>query len=752
MIMEGLRENTEILPSFNLNNKQLEAVRYFDGPLLILAGAGTGKTKTLTSKIALLIASGLPADNILAITFTNKAAQEMQNRVGKLINYDGRMWIHTFHALGARLLRQYGQYIGIPKDFVIYDDDDQKKLLALCLQELRFETDKDKIPLFLSLISRAKDDLLDAESYEINANAANDAMRIKLAAIYKKYEQKLREAGALDFGDLILRTADLLKNSEEVKNRLQNKFKYVFIDEYQDTNRAQYILVKTICEKHKNLCVVGDPDQSVYGWRGADIRNIMEFEKDFKDAKTIILDQNYRSTSLILEAANEVIKHNVNRKPKDLWTASDNGTPPVSLEFSDESEEALGVATRINHLTSNCGCNYNDVSVFYRTNAQSRSFEEAFRRARIPYKIIGSVRFYDRKEIKDALSYLKVLVMPTDTVSLLRTINLPARGIGKTAIEKLRDFAVEKGIGLYETLSKADEIQGLTTAAKNGIKQYLSLFEDIKSDLFSNTPTAMLEQILIKSGYWKMTEDLVAKEPEEAQNRLGNLQELVNAVKEFEENAAKNGTPATLAKYLEEVMLSSGIDQLDSNAEAVTIMTVHLAKGLEFPIVFLTGMEEDLFPISSRNCSEDEMEEERRLAYVGMTRAKKILVLTWAATRRVFGNTYEHLQSRFIHESRIETKTVPTQNRYAGRQRNNNYSSPQNSYYSKSNSYSAPEARKPSTESAAKENGKRVIHPTFGPGTIIEQLGSGEYAKATVKFDNGLRQTFMLKYAPLKPM
>lgn len=738
MIYEGFQENTQILSAFNLNPKQLEAVRYFDGPLLILAGAGTGKTKTLTSKIALLISSGLPAANILAITFTNKAAQEMQNRVAALVPYDGRMWIHTFHALGARLLRQYGEKIGIPKDFVIYDDDDQKKLLQICLQELGLESEKNKINLYLNIISRAKDDLLDAESYAIHAAANDDEMRNKVAQIYLRYQKKLKEAGALDFGDLIVRTAELLKADAQICELLQNKFKYILVDEYQDTNHAQYVLIKTLCEKHRNLCVVGDPDQSVYGWRGADIRNIMEFEKDFKDAKTVVLEQNYRSTSLILKAANSVIKNNKNRKPKDLWTSAEDGTPPAALQFINEKEEAKGVAERISKFTSGMGFSYNDVAIFYRTNAQSRNFEEAFRSARIPYKIIGSVRFYDRKEIKDALAYLKLLVMPSDTVSLLRVLNLPPRGIGKTALEKLRAYAIQESLSLYDTLLEADNVPELTPAARRGIKEFTAIFEDIKADLFAATPTSMLEQVLMKSGYWKMTEDLAEKEPEEAQNRLGNLQELVNAIKDFEERCRETGMPPTLPKYLEEVTLASGIDQLDPNAEAITLMTVHLAKGLEFPIVFLTGMEENLFPINAQECSEADMEEERRLAYVGMTRARKILLLTWAEERMVFGTTYTNFASRFLSESgiisrpqapRIQTRFTPIYNR---------------------DFKPAPKAA--ATQQSGGKKGKRVAHPTFGPGTIMEQIGSGEFAKATVKFDSGLRQTFMLKYAPLKPI
>lgn len=764
MIYEGFKENTEILPSFRLNSKQLEAVRYFGGPLLILAGAGTGKTKTLTSKIALLIASGLPASSILAITFTNKAAQEMQNRVAKLTPYDGRMWIHTFHALGARLLRQFGEHIGIPKDFVIYDDDDQKKLLQICLHELGMESEKGNINLFLNIISRAKDDLLDAGSYSIHAASKDDAMQSKIAQIYLKYEQKLKEAGALDFGDLIVRTAELIKQCGDVRNMLQNKFKYILVDEYQDTNHAQYVLVKMLCEKHRNLCVVGDPDQSVYGWRGADIRNIMEFEKDFRDAKTVVLEQNYRSTSLILKAANNVIRHNRNRKPKDLWTSAEDGMQPKALEFENEKEEARGVTALIKKYYSGMGFSYNDMAVFYRTNAQSRNFEEAFRNARIPYKIIGSVRFYDRKEVKDALAYLKLLVMPSDTVSIMRVMNLPPRGIGKTAAEKIRDYAQSQGISIYDAMLNMGQIDGLTPAARRGIAEFMRILEETKTDLFAAAPSNMFEQVMLKSGYWKMTEDLAEKDPEESRNRIGNLQELLNAIKDFEERCRQNGTQPTLPKYLEEVMLASSIDQLDPAAEAVTLMTVHLAKGLEFPIVFLTGMEENLFPINSKEASEAEMEEERRLAYVGMTRARKALYLTWADERMVFGNTYSSFASRFLEESGLESVPQPGSGRYAAR--SGNYASWQRGSTEKGRTdwkhgeSSSISYRRPPQQSIpsfgnsnagnkAGQTGKRVNHPALGQGTIIAQLGSGSNAKATIKFDSGATQTFMLKFAPI---
>jgi len=730
MSVLDIQLNPDILPKLELNPRQLEAVRYFGGPLLILAGAGTGKTKTLTSKIALLLASGVSPSRILAITFTNKAAQEMLLRVGKLVPYCGGMWIHTFHALGARLLRQHGKLIGIKPDFVIYDEDDQKKLIQLSLEELGFD-EKNKAGLYATLISRAKDDLLDAQSYLINAEATGEPNRLKLARIYLRYQKKLNEAGALDFGDLIIRTAGLLKENDEICQYYQEHFKYVLVDEYQDTNHAQYVLVKTLSAKHRNLCVVGDPDQSVYGWRGADIRNILEFEKDFKDARTIVLEQNYRSTAKILHAANEVIKHNKGRKSKNLWTEKPHGEPVELLECGTETEEARTILEKVKRLTARGDHTYNDIAIFYRTNAQSRSFEETFRAARVPYRLIGSVRFYDRKEIKDALSYLKLLVNPWDTVSILRVINTPARGIGKTALARVSAYALAHELPLYDAILKEDQIPDLTNAARRGIRDFLNIQDDIKSDMFSAAPHLMLEKLLAKSGYWQSIEDESEKDPEGTLNRLGNLQELVNAVREFEDRAKGAGETPTLHKYLEEVMLASQVDELNTDTYAVTLMTVHLAKGLEFPVTFLTGLEENLFPINAANTSNEELEEERRLAYVGMTRAKERLYLTWADTRKIFGTTYPNLPSRFIYESKLAAAPAP---------RRGEEEDPAAAEY----------LPPPSIPRIGR--GRKVSHPVYGLGRVVDQAGAGEFAKVTVVFDSGVRQTFMLKYAPLQPV
>jgi len=590
-----LNLDKEILPKLALNDKQLEAALYFDSPLLILAGAGTGKTKTLISKIALMINSGVSASRILAITFTNKAAGEMRHRIAAIAPQSHGLWIYTFHAFGARMLRQHWQKAGLKKDFTIYDEEDQKKLIQTAIEELGLDKEKNKASVYASLISRAKDDMLDAESYMLHARVSNDINRIRVGQIYLIYEKKLSQANAVDFGDLIMKTVKLIRDDEQIKSYYQEYFRYILVDEYQDTNRAQYTLVKLLSAIHHNVCVVGDPDQSIYSWRGADIRNILDFEKDFKDARTIILEQNYRSTTNILDAANKLIKHNKGRKEKNLWTANGTGEKVSVLECLNEKDEATISAQKAAEI-KNSGGKYSDFAVFYRTNAQSRNFEEAFRRYKIPYKLIGSVRFYERKEIKDALAYLRIMVNPSDSVSLERIINLPPRGIGPKALESLKAYSKARGISLYETLLDSDNIESISPSVRKGIREFIRIFDDLKNDIFSSQPHYILEKILARSGYWQMIEDLSQKDPQEALNRLGNLQELVNAIKDFEDNCEKNLEKPLLEKYLENITLQSEIDNLREDSEAVVLMTLHLAKGLEFPYVMLTGLEEGLFP------------------------------------------------------------------------------------------------------------------------------------------------------------
>jgi DNA helicase-2/ATP-dependent DNA helicase PcrA len=711
----------EFIKTLNLNEKQLEACLYFSSPLLILAGAGTGKTKTLMSKIAVLIRGGIPASRILAITFTNKASEEMLNRITKLgCNAQG-LWCMTFHSFGARFLRMHYNLAKLSKNFVIYDEEDQKKLITSVIKELGFENHQNKASLYLSIISRAKDELLDAQSYLLNARLSNNQERVKVAQIYYEYQKKLEQSNAVDFGDLLLKPINILNSNKELLEYYQNYFNYILVDEYQDTNKAQYFLIKILSSKHRNLCVVGDPDQSIYGWRGADIRNILQFEMDFKDAKTIILEQNYRSTSNILDAANRVIKHNKKRKEKNLWTQNPKGEKVELIEAANEMEEANIIQKKIKELIKE-GYKFRDIAIFYRTNAQSRNFEEVFLKNNIPYKLIGTVRFYDRKEIKDATSYLKLIINPRDTVSILRVINTPPRGIGNATIEKIINFANTRNIPLYDALTLRD--LPVSYQAKEGIKNFVSLIEEFRNIKDKKVPHIIAKEILIKSGYWTSLEEEALNNNPEAMARLGNLNELINAIKQFEEEAKKMSIPPTLERYLEEISLKTTVDELNDTDNSLTLMTVHLAKGLEFDVVFLTGLEENLFPINAANSDEDELEEERRLCHVGMTRAKKKLYMSWARTRRVFGKTYPNMMSRFIIEANIAGLFTPQKE------------------------ISVIEAS-PLRERKVSV-GKKVIHPVFGRGTVVEIYGSGEFAKIKIKFDGGLVQTFMLKYAPIE--
>lgn len=631
----------------SLNPQQLQAVNYDEGPCLIVAGAGTGKTKTLTTKIAKLIRDGYSPYRILAVTFTNKAAQEMRERVEALVPGQSRnVWIHTFHSFGVRLLRQNAEKIGLTRDFAIYDDAEQKKLVGMLLEQMGVKDPKKEINSIVSLISRAKDDCVTPEMMSTSAAAGGLDYKIRAADVYRRYEQKLKEAGALDFGDLLVKTLQLLKEHEDIRAYYQQFFQYVLVDEYQDTNHTQYLITRLLAEKHRKLCVVGDPDQSIYSWRGANIRNILEFEKDFKDAKIITLEQNYRSTKVILDASNKLITKNTQRKEKNLFTEKQHGDDIDVHQSPTEGQEAVWVAQNIKALTEEGGYSLNDIAVFYRTNAQSRNFEDTFRRYQIPYRLVGTVSFYNRKEIKDVLCYARLLINPNDDISLLRVINTPARGLGKTAQERFMAYAQANHLSLYGALKAVQSVPDLTPQARRAALEFVRLVEGWRADMFVVSPTEVMDKILKTSGYASAVQkDLDEGKDPEAESRLQNLNELINAVKEYEERKED----ASLSDFLQEVSLLTGTD--DSRAGesgAVTLMTVHLAKGLEFNAVFVTGLEEELFPL---RCDDDgEMEEERRLCYVAMTRAKEKLCMTYALCRRKYGKTYENVPSRFLFE------------------------------------------------------------------------------------------------------
>jgi len=712
-----------------LNPEQKAGAVYSGGPLLVLAGAGTGKTRVITYRIAKLIEMGVPAERILAVTFTNKAADEMRRRIEELCPGKGAIvWAHTFHAFAMRVLRQHHALLNLPRHFTIYDQSDQKKLVVEAMKELGLEDQTNKAAMYVSIISRAKDDLLDAQSYAIYAATAVDSARQTAARIYVLYQKKLETSGALDFGDLLLKLCFLLKEHESVREYYQEYFLHLLVDEYQDTNHAQYVLTKTLAAKHRNICVVGDDDQSVYSWRGANIRNILEFERDFKEAKVVTLEQNYRSTPLILEAAHRVIRNNKSRKIKKLWTEQTGGESIQVVELPNEAEEASWVVRKIAALIEQ-GRSLKECAIFYRTNAQSRSFEESLRRAGMPYRIVGAVRFYDRKEVKDALAYARVILNPADSVSLGRILNVPPRGIGKTSLERLELYAQAKGLTLWDTFCQQAQVPQLTASCRTHIDALVALIGKLNAAAAELTAAGAIARILEDSGYWAWLTAETETDPE-AVGRLNNLQELLNAVREYEEKMKGVGETIDLGRYLEQVSLQSDLDSYDPNQPCVTLMTVHLAKGLEYPAVFLTGLEEGLFPIGSGNASPEDLEEERRLAYVGITRAKELLFMTHAATRRTFGQVYANLPSRFILEAQLALNNTPAGN------------------IERSVPAAAPTAK---TRFTGFRVGQRVRHPSFGPGQVLDRSGSGESVKVTVRFDDGRTAKLLVRYAPLEP-
>ena len=757
-----------------LNPAQLEAVNYNGGPCLIIAGAGTGKTKTLTCKIAKLIQDGVPPFKILAVTFTNKAAKEMRERLNMLVGgVAGQIWIYTFHSFALRILRQNAEAAKLVRDFVIYDETEQKKVITLCLEEMGVKEAKKEVNYYVSIISRAKDEMLSVEDFLAQAVASNNEKKMQVAEVYRRYQAKLDASFALDFGDLLFKTVLLLKNNQAVREYYQQFFQYILVDEYQDTNKTQYLLTSVLAQKHRNLCVVGDPDQSIYSWRGANIKNILNFERDFKDAKVITLEENYRSTQVILDASNKLIKQNKNRKEKTLHTSKEGGEPITVRELPSEGEEARFVANQIQIQVEDDGANLNDIAVFYRTNAQSRNFEDTFRRYQIPYRLVGAVKFYDRKEIKDILAYAKLLVNPSDSVSLLRVINTPRRSIGNTTIAALLAHAQKNNISLWSALKQQNFIEEIKQkTAQRGIKEFVNLMEGLTLEKEMLAPSETITKLLELSGYQKSIEDELEKDPEAAQ-RIGNLNELVNAVKEYEERCIKEKTAPTLSGYLQEISLITAEEEGETQTGgAVTLMTVHLAKGLEFPTVFVTGLEEGLFPLSSKD--EDELEEERRLCYVAMTRAKKNLFMTYAATRRIFGKTYENFASRFLYDSGLleEENYQPHERQelgFRGKPRrdftgkyshfmtNTTYNNAANYQDDDDFNYTQKPVIPENNETAPIRSassgvhiGTVIKHGVFGLGKVVLITGSGEASKITVIFNNGTKRVFMQKYAPLE--
>lgn len=724
-----------------LNDRQKEAVLHTEGPLLIMAGAGSGKTRVVTHKIAYLIEKkGIFPGNILAITFTNKAAKEMQERAAQLLddNVDS-MWIGTFHSICVRILRRDIDKIGYDRSFTIYDRDDQITLMKECIKELNVDKDMYKESAILSKISSLKDSQISPDEYT-NENYGNFRER-NIGELYALYQKKLKQYNALDFDDLLIKAVELLRENKEILGYYQRKFQYVFVDEYQDTNKIQYELAKLLSAKYRNICVVGDSSQSIYSWRGADISNILDFEKDFEGARTILLEQNYRSTQNILNVANEVIKNNPQEIKKKLWTDKEDGSSVEYQQLGHSDEEALFVANKIHQLIYK-GYRPSDIAILYRTNAQSRAFEEAFMREGLSYKIVGGLRFYDRKEVKDIIAYLKLLQNPLDNISLKRIINTPRRGIGDATVDKIEEYATERGESIYEALLSLDKIDSLSNRAKNSIKPFIDMINSFIAMKEIMGVKDLIEKLIYESGY---IEDLEKDNSIESKTRIENIKEFLSVAIDFERKSEEN----SLEEFLTSVSLLSDIDKTVDEDNLITMMTVHSAKGLEFPVVFLVGMEEGLFPISRALENDEDLEEERRLCYVAVTRAEKLLFITNAQRRTIYGNTNFTLPSRFIHEmgDTIESNV---------KEQRNKTNTPREEFirvrdFTVSNISSS--IRKPENKTDLEINvGDKVKHKKWGIGTIVqirekEESGDRELA---VAFDGGGLKRLLLSMAPIE--
>jgi len=716
-----------------LNPQQAEAVQCTEGPLLVFAGAGSGKTRVLTHRVAWLIQEKrVFPSRILAVTFTNKAAQEMRERIVSLVGQDSAsIWIGTFHAICARILRKDGDKIGIPRDFTIYDDNDQMSLVTECLRQLNIDEKKFPPRVILSAISRSKEKLIDSEEYSRYEEYSH--------RVYSLYEEKLRQSHALDFDDLIMKTVRLMEQRTDTLQYYQDRLHYLLVDEYQDVNYAQYMLLKLLASARKNLCVVGDDDQSIYSFRGADVSLILRFEKDFPEARIIKLEQNYRSTPLILEAAHHVVSKNADRADKRLWTANEGGRPPVLHEAENEQEEALYVAQQISQKISREKRKYRDFAVLYRTNAQSRSFEEVFFNFGIPYRLIGGIRFYERKEVKDIISYLRVLQNPQDIVSLKRIVNVPARGIGAASLIHLEEKAREMRISLWEIMRNPGSVPNLTAKAKNAVHSFVALISDIQSSAQGKSVTEITQEVLEKSGYIHVLEE--DKSPE-GQGRLDNVREMISVTTEFDVSSDDR----SLSAFLEQVSLVSDLDAMNLTANSVTLLTLHAAKGLEFPVVFLAGMEEGVFPHSRSLYSNSDIEEERRLCYVGITRAKEELYLTHAYRRTLFGSSSYNPPSRFI-------KDIPAE-LFEGASGVTGYTpTPQPVRAEKLwvDSPVDPSRVKAGAGKGEYHPGCKVKHATFGIGVVLSVQTSKDDSILSVAFPGQGVKKLALSAAPIEP-
>jgi len=703
----------------DLNPPQQQAVTHPGGPLLILAGAGSGKTRVLAYRVAYLMRhGGVPPARILAVTFTNKAANEMRARVDRLIGsaVARNMWIGTFHHICSMILRRRGDRIGVERNFLIFDQDDQRSLVRQILKDLGLDDRRFPPAVMLAMIDKAKNEAIGPAAYAEQATGFYEEV---VARVYRAYQAGLRDHNALDFDDLLLEVLRLFTEVPEVREEYQDRFQHVLVDEYQDTNRAQYLIVRTLAEKHRNIVCVGDDDQSIYKFRGADVRNMLDFERDYPDATIIKLEQNYRSTKTILAAASAVIRRNPHRHEKTLWTANSDGEAISLYEAYDGHDEARAIADEIKR--SRDGLKYRDMVVLYRTNAQSRLFEEQFLRAGIPYAIVGGVRFYERKEVRDLIAYLRLALNPSDNVSVERILNVPRRGIGDVSLDRLKTFAAGHGIGLLEALSHPEGSDLLPKPAQRAAAEFAGLMERLRARAQRVRATDMLEAAIVETGYQAMLE---AEGTDEAYSRLENLRELVTVAQEFEQTTGEESVEA----FLQHLALVTDLDTWQTDVDRATLMTLHSAKGLEFPVVFLAGLEEGLFPHARALEEDGGLEEERRLCYVGMTRAKQRLYLSHARNRTIFGAAMPGVASRFLDEvpEELISRLRPTP---------------------------PPTAVWPDEDRAVPTftTGDRVRHVAFGEGTVLEVEGEGVRAVVTVRFSQGVKR-LALGYAPLEPV
>lgn len=738
--------------TYGLNPQQAEAVINTEGPMLIMAGAGSGKTKVLTCRVANLLQKGVRPYRILAITFTNKAAAEMRERVNNMSGPAAKdVWLFTFHAFCARFLRmEIDKLPGYGGNFAIYDTADSQNLIKQILKEMNLDDKRFQPSGILSRISNAKNALQDAAAF---ARQAGDFYEQKVADIYSRYEQKLQLNNALDFDDLLMLSIKLLQENKEVREKYQDRFDYLLVDEYQDTNHAQYLLTKFLAAKHRNICVVGDADQSIYGWRGADIQNILDFEKDYPDAKVIKLEQNYRSTQIILDAANAVIENNTGRKPKNLWTENKSGADIIYFQAVDERDEARFVIEQLQNLQRTENKKLGDMAILYRTNTQSRIFEEMLIKSGISYNMVGGLKFYERKEIKDIIAYLRVIFNPADSLSLLRIINVPKRGIGDASLAKIQAYAAANNVSLFEAVSNAAAIDGLSS-------RFVSKLDDLAGIIFELMNLAnevpvedLIDRVLRDTGY---LEELENERTPQAQSRIDNLHELISVAQEFAASEEENN----LENFLAHVALVSDIDDTELGEDAITLMTLHSSKGLEFPVVFLVGMEEGLFPHARTLMDETEIEEERRLCYVGITRAKEKLFLSSTKMRTIYGNTVTYPPSRFLQEipARL-VKTIKRQERFSALENFKQVSEKYSTRPQKPASTFNPHSFMPQKPAAAAggtgtrfNTGDRVSHSKWGEGMVVSVKDSPDGQEVKVAFAGAGVRSLLTKYAVLKKL